>query len=339
MKALITGGAGFLGSRLAAALGEAGHDVRLLDRHPPEGDGGDFDFVLGDLRDPTLMTQAVEGCDVVVDNAALVPVTRASEAEFRSVNVEGCRVTLEAARAASAYVLHISSSAIYGVPVELPVTERTPLAPFEPYGRSKAEADRLVAREREKGLVASSLRPRTLLGPGRLGLFDLIFARVRSGKSVPLFGRGRNRVQMCDVSDFCAGCLAAIERRASGDYNLGATRFGTAREDIEALIAHAGTGSRVQPLPASALAVLLAGLDRIGLSPFTRWHWRSAPAAFYFDVSKARAELDWEPARSNAEALCAAYDHWLEHDGEVGASAHRRPLAGALAGALRGRRA
>ena len=58
------------------------------------------------------------------------------------MNVDGSRLTLDAAEAAGAYVLHISSSAIYGVPSELPVTTETPLTPFEPYGRSKAEAER-----------------------------------------------------------------------------------------------------------------------------------------------------------------------------------------------------
>jgi nucleoside-diphosphate-sugar epimerase len=332
-RVLVTGGTGFLGSHLVSNLIHAGCDVRALDVNPPEDGGeGGAEFIQGDVRDRRILDRALAGCDVVVDNAALVPVTRASDEEFRSVNVEGCRTTLEAARDAGAYVLHISSSAIYGIPVELPVTERTPFAPFEPYGRSKAEADRLVARERASGLPAASLRPRTLIGPGRMGLFDLIFRRVEEGKSVPLFGSGQNRVQMCDVQDFCTACLAAIERRAETDFNIGATSFGTARGDIEALIDHAGTGARVLPVPAAALSLSLALLERLGASPFTRWHWRSAPTAFYFDTAKAREELGWGPKRSNAEALCAAYDHWLEHRNTTGASVHRRPLSGVFGG-------
>jgi nucleoside-diphosphate-sugar epimerase len=331
-RALVTGGTGFLGSHLTAALLDASFEVRVLDVNPPEGSGGECaEFIQGDVRDRGTVERAAEGCEVVVDNAALVPVSGASAEEFRSVNLEGCRTTLEAVRGTGAYLLHISSSAIYGVPVELPVTERTPFAPFEPYGRSKAEADRLVASAREDGLGAASLRPRTLLGPGRLGLFDFIFSRVRAGKAVPLFGRGRNRIQLCDVADFCAACLAAIERRAVGDFNIGATSFGTAREDVEALIEHAGTGARALPLPAGAISASMALLDRLGLSPFTRWHWKTAPVSFYFDTTKAREELGWEPSHSNAEALCAAYDHWLEHGDRFGASAHRRPLRGLLA--------
>jgi nucleoside-diphosphate-sugar epimerase len=252
------------------------------------------------------------------------------------VNVDGCRNTLDAAEAAGAYVLHISSSAIYGVPVELPVGTETPLTPFEPYGRSKAEAERVVEARRGAGLTVASLRPRTLLGEGRLGLFDVIFARVRAGKRVPVFGRGENRVQMCDVDDFCAAALAAIDRRANGDYNIGSAGFGTVREDLEGLIARVGSSARLQSVPAAAIRAVLRPLDAIGRSPFNEWHWRSAPESFYFDISRARAELGWEPRRTNVDALENAYRHYVRRLGDTGASAHRRPLRGVLARLLRG---
>jgi nucleoside-diphosphate-sugar epimerase len=334
VRVLVTGGTGFLGAHLANAIAGAGHEVRTLDIHPPEAQGP-HEFVRADVRDAAAVRSAVRGCDVVVDNAALVPVSRASEAEYRSVNLDGCGNTLDAAAEEDAYVLHISSSAIYGVPVELPVRTSTALAPFEPYGRSKADAERLVAERRAAGLTVGSLRPRTLLGEGRLGLFDVIFARVRAGKRVPLFGAGRNRVQMCDVEDFCAASLAAIDRRANDDYNIGSAGFGTVREDLEGLIARVGSRSRLQPVPVWAIRAVLQPLDAVGRSPFNEWHWRSAPEPFYFDISKAQDELGWRPARTNVDALENAYGHYVRR-ADAGASAHRRPLAGLLARLLRG---
>ena len=335
MRALVTGGTGFLGAHLARALSAAGYEVRTLDVNPPE-QPGDHEFVRADVRDAEAVRRAAAGCDVVVDNAALVPVTRASEAEYRAVNVDGCRNALDAAEAAGAYVLHISSSAIYGIPVELPVRTDTRLTPFEPYGRSKAEAERVVEARRSGGLTVASLRPRTLLGEGRLGLFDVIFARVRAGRRVPVFGRGDNRVQMCDVDDFCAAAVAAVERGANGDYNIGSAGYGTVREDLEALIERVGSVARLQPVPAAAIRAVLRPLDAIGRSPFNEWHWRSAPESFYFDISRAREELGWEPRRTNADALENAYGHYVRRLGETGASAHRRPLRGLLARLLRG---
>lgn len=333
-RALVTGGTGFLGGHLARALERAGFEVRLLDVDPPQG--GDREVVRADVRDADAMRHAVRGCDVVVDNAALVPVTRASEAEYRSVNVDGCRTTLDAAEAAGAYVLHVSSSAIFGIPTQLPVRPDSPLGPFEPYGRSKAEAEQVMHARREAGLVVGSLRPRTLLGEGRLGLFDVIFSRIQRGRRVPMFGRGRNRVQMCDVDDFCAAAVAAIDRRANADYNIGSAGFGTVREDLSELIERVGSRSRLQPVPVWAVRAVLQPLDAVGRSPFNEWHWRSAPAPFYFDISRARQDLGWEPRRTNVDALENAYEHYVRRSGATGVSAHRRPLRGVLARLLRG---
>jgi nucleoside-diphosphate-sugar epimerase len=333
-RALVTGGTGFLGRHLTSALERADYEVRVLDVEPPER--SPREVVRADVRDPDAMRRAAAGCDVVVDNAALVPVTRASAAEYRSVNVAGCRTTLDAAEAAGAYVLHISSSAIFGLPAQLPVRPDSPLAPFEPYGQSKADAERLVHSRREAGLVVASLRPRTLLGEGRLGLFDVIFARIRRGRRVPMFGKGLNRVQMCDVDDFCAAALAAIERRANADYNIGSAWFGTVREDLSELIERVGSRSRLQPVPVWAIRAVLQPLDAVGRSPFNEWHWRSAPAPFYFDISRAREELAWEPRRTNVDALENAYGHYVRRSGARGVSAHRRELRGLLARLLRG---
>jgi nucleoside-diphosphate-sugar epimerase len=194
-RALVTGGTGFLGLHLARALTGVGYEVRTLDVHPP-GPSADpeWEFVQADVRDPGAMAKATSDVDVVVDNAALVPVTRSDPETYDSVNIDGCRTTLEAARKRDVYCLHISSSAIYGVPKELPITPKTPLNPFEPYGESKARADVLVSEQRRRGQTVASLRPRTLLGEGRLGIFDVIFARIRAGKRVPMFGSGRNKV-------------------------------------------------------------------------------------------------------------------------------------------------
>ena len=335
-RVLITGAAGFLGSHLVRVLGDAGWSVRGVDVAPPPPDYPGERLVRADVTDRRAMAESAAGCDVVVDNAALVPVTRASAEAYRRVNVVGCRATLAAAAQAGAYTVHISSSAIYGLPVELPVTEETPLAPFEPYGRSKAEAEAAVDDARAAGQPIASLRPRTLLGAGRLGLFDLIFGRVAAGRRVPMFGRGGNRIQMCDVDDFCTAVLSAIERRAEGHFNIGARSFGTVREDLQALAEHAGTGARLAPVPVSAIRAVLVPLALAGRSPFTEWHWRSAPEPFYFDVTKAMRELGWSPRRSNAEALANAYDHYVRRSSAKGSSAHRRGLDGMLARVLRG---
>jgi nucleoside-diphosphate-sugar epimerase len=335
MRALVTGATGFLGHHLAAALTEAGYEVRCLDVNPPaRGLRDGQEYLAVDVRDRDAMMRAADGCDVVVDNAALVPVTRSTAEEFRAVNVRGCENTLAAARAAGAYVVHVSSSAIYGKPVAMPVGEDARLEPFEPYGVSKAEAEDVVHSERAAGLVVASLRSRALLGQGRLGLFELVFNRIRQDKRVPMFGRGTNVIQMCDARDFTSAALACIEQRANGDYNIGASALGTVREDLETLIARVGSGSCLQPVPVWAIRAVLQPLALVGRSPFTAWHWHASAATFYASVVKAERELGWRPQYSNVDALERAYEEFLA--GRSGGSAHSAPLKGGLARLLRG---
>lgn len=334
-RALVTGGAGFLGPHIADALSEAGWSVTVADvvapsRTLPAGQ----DHLRLDIRDRDAVMAAADGCDVVVDNAALVPVTGSNLEQFRAVNVAGCMNTLDAARAAGAYVVHVSSSSIYGRPSRMPVREDDPLVPFEIYGRSKKEAEDLVHAERAAGLVVSSLRSRALLGRGRLGLFELVFSRIRSGKPVPLFGRGDNVLQMCDARDFADAVLACIERRANNDYNIGAAEFGTPREDLQALIDRVGSRARLQPVPVWMIRAVLQPLALAGRSPFTAWHWHASHATFYADLSRAERELGWRPRYSNVDALERAYREYLA--GTAGGSAHSAPLRGALARLLRG---
>lgn len=332
---LVTGGAGFLGQHLGAALTQAGWAVRLLDVvDPPAGLGERQSFLRADVRDREAVRRAADGCEVVVDNAALVPVSNSTQAEFDAVNLHGSKHTLDAARAVGAYVVHISSTSIYGLPSAFPVTEASPLAPFEIYGESKAKAERQVHAERADGLVVSSLRARSLLGRGRLGIFEPIFSRIRQDKPVPMFGRGGNVLQMCDARDFASAVLACIERRSNGDFNIGAAEYGTPKEDFRALLERLGSRSRLVPIPVWAIRAVVQPLALVGRSPLTAWHWHSGAATFYASIDKARDELGWQPRYSNVDALENAYREYLA--GAAGGSIHQQPLGGGLARLLRG---
>jgi nucleoside-diphosphate-sugar epimerase len=336
-RVLVTGGGGFLGSYLAAALEAMDWEVRVLDVHlPSEPPHAGREQIEADVRDVEAVSRAARGVDVIVGNAALVPVARGHSKDYFEVNVGGTEAVLRAAAESGAYVLHISSTAIYGMPSQLPIAGSTPFAPVDPYGHSKLAAEHAVSRARAAGQTVGLLRPRTLVGRGRLGLFDVIFSRVRAGRRVPIFGDGRNSVQLCDVEDFCAAALAAIQRRSGGDFNIGALDYGTVREDIDALIAAAATGARIQPVPAWAIRCVLQPLDALGRSPFTAWHYRVGPLSFYCDVADAMRELAWRPRYSNAETLIAAYRDYEGEASASGGSAHRQALGGGLARALRG---
>jgi nucleoside-diphosphate-sugar epimerase len=315
---LVTGGSGYFGSVLVDRARARGDRVRVFDLNPP--DDAEVEFVPGDVRDPEAVRKASEGVDVVLHNVAQVPLARDREL-FHSVNVIGTANVLLAARAAGVHkVVHTSSSAVFGIPDRNPVTEETPGRPLEAYGRAKLQAELLCGDAAASGVDVTIIRPRTILGHGRLGIMAVLFEFVAEGAPVYVLGRGDNRYQFVHASDLADACLRAGDRPGPAVYNVGASEFGTMRETLQALVDHAGTGSRVVSLPTRPAAAAMRGLTRLGLAPFAPYHWLLYGESLWFDTTRARIELGWMPTRSNAEMLVESYEWFLAHRDELSRS-------------------
>jgi len=236
---------------------------------------------------------------------------------------------LDAARAAHVRkVVHTSSSAVYGIPAKNPVDDTVAPRPLEAYGKAKLEAEHLVERAvREHGLDVSIIRPRTILGHGRLGIFQILFDWVEEGRRIPVLGTGNNIYQFVHADDLADACIKAGARPGFAVYNIGAERFGTMRQTLEALCAHAGTGSTVYSLPMALAVAAMKVTSALRLSPLGPYHSLMYGRSLYFDISRPKAELGWEPRWSAAEMLCESYDWYLAHKQQVlqwaGTSAHR----------------
>ena len=324
---LVTGGSGYLGEMVVRRLCERGDTVRVLDQADNEDRPADVELLRGDVRDATLVARAMEGVEVVHHDVAQVPLAKDRE-KFWSVNVEGTRVVLEAAlRSGVRKLVLVSSSAIYGVPPHNPVTLGTSPRPREAYGRAKLEGERLAEHFGTRGLDVAIVRPRTVLGHGRLGIFQILFEWVRRGRPIYLLGAGDNRYQFVHVDDLVEVCLAADRVSGSGAYLAGTDRFGTMRELLTGLVAHAGTGSPVRALPFTLTQVAMAVTSKVGLSPLGDYHTLMYGREMFFDVSETKRQLSWEPRYSNAEMIAESYDWYVSHRDEVlsrtGASAHR----------------
>jgi nucleoside-diphosphate-sugar epimerase len=310
----ISGGAGFLGLHLARRLLADGHAVRTLDLAPLADQHleRNVDELRGDVRDPARAAQLSAGADVLVHAAAALPI-RGSHDEIRAINVSGTAVLLAAAvEAGVRRVLFISTTAVYGIPRTHPITEEAPLQGVGHYGQSKIEAEEVCREFARRGLETVVLRPKTFIGPERLGVFEILFDWIRDGRRIYVLGSGRNRYQLLAVEDLVDGIVLAAEAAVAGEtLNLGATEFGTVRSDLEALIDHAGSSSRVTPVPARPAEAILRALELARLSPLAEWHYRTAHRDSYVDVSRARGLLGWEPRFSNAEALTRTYDWYL----------------------------
>jgi nucleoside-diphosphate-sugar epimerase len=328
----ISGGAGFLGLHLARRLVTDGHEVRSLDllelNDPPLE--GRVREIRGDIRDEAAVRDLVDGARILVHAAAALPI-RGSRKEIRSVNVDGTLTLLSAAAEAGVRrVVFVSSTAVYGVPEKHPIEEEDPLHGVGHYGESKIEAEDVCRAFMRRGLDCVILRPKTFIGPERLGVFEILFDWIREGRRIYTLGDGSNRYQLLAVEDLVeAIVLSASKRAATGEtLNVGAKEFGTVRSDLQALIDHAGSSSRLTPIPVRPAEIALRALELARVSPLAEWHYKTAHRDSFVDISKAERILGWKPRLSNAQALIETYDWYLDHRDEVAGAAgltHRVP--------------
>lgn len=331
---LVTGGAGFVGQAVCRLLLKQGARVRSLDLER-DADAG-VEAVQGDIRDPAAVRRAADGVGVIIHAAAALPLWK--PAEIESINIQGTRTLLETAAALGIpRVVHVSTTAVYGIPDRGPILETDPLSATDIYSRSKINAEELACSFRDR-LCIPILRAKLVAGPGRLGIFDVIFDWARRGKHIPILGRGENLYQMLHVEDLVDALLLAASAPAAtaGDtYNIGAERFGTVRQDFQALLDHAGFGRSVVRLPEAPAAAALWILENLGISPLSKSVYGAAGKTSFVSIEKAKALLGWIPKRSNADALVESYDWYVKHheefQGRSGVT-HRSPLKqGALA--------
>jgi nucleoside-diphosphate-sugar epimerase len=327
-RILVTGGSGYFGTVLVDRALALGHSVRIFDLNPPADSHESVEFAEGDIRNRDAVRAACDGIDVVLHNVAQVPLAR-DRSLFWSVNVTGTANVLLAARDARvSKLIHTSSSAVFGVPQRNPVTEDTPGRPLEDYGRAKLEAECLCRDAVRAGSDVTVVRPRTILGHGRLGIMAVLFELVAAGAPVFVIGDGSNRYQLVHAEDLADACLLAAARPGPAVYNLGAAEFGTMRETLQELVDHAGTGSSVRSLPARPGQVAMRLLGAAGLAPIAPYHWLLYGESLYFDITRARTELGWEPTRSNGAMVIESYEWFLEHRdelAEVRGSHHQSP--------------
>ena len=181
---LVTGGSGYFGSLLVHRLVAAGHQVRVLDLNDVDDRPSDVEIVQGDVRDAATVARAVDGVDIVFNNVAQVPLAKDHEL-LRTVNVDGTALLLAASRRAGVRkVVHTSSSAVFGVPRSNPVLPSTVPSPAEEYGHAKLAAEWACLDAVKDGLDVSIVRPRTILGHGRLGIFGILFEWIADGAIV-----------------------------------------------------------------------------------------------------------------------------------------------------------
>lgn len=311
---LITGGAGFLGINLTRYLLERGHKVVSLDIAPfdyPERDR--VAAITGDIRDRSSVDRAMQGVDIVVHTAAALPLYKPED--IYSTDLDGTRTMIESAFAHSVQrFIHISSTAVYGIPDHHPLYEDDRLHGVGPYGESKVKAEEICKAYRLKGMCIPIIRPKSFIGPERLGVFALLYDWAKDGRGFPMIGSGKNRYQLLDVEDLCQAiylCATLDPTIASDTFNIGAKQFTTMKEDYQAVLDDAGFGKKISGFPAAPVIWTLRFLEALKLSPLYKWVYETAATDSFVSIEKAEKVLGYAPKYSNKDALVRNYRWYI----------------------------
>ena len=314
-RVLVTGGSGFLGINLIRYLFEQGvEDVVSLDLEPfdyPEQDR--VRAVTGDIRDRAAVDGAMEGVTWVVHTAAALPLYKPED--IYSTDIDGTRTVLEAAEAAGVErFVQISSTAVYGIPDHHPLVEDDVLDGVGPYGEAKIKAEEECLKGRARGMCVPIVRPKSFVGPERLGVFALFYDWAKDGHHFPMIGSGNNRYQLLDVEDLCQSiwlCLTLDREKVNDNFNVGAREFTTMKEDYQAVLDKAGFGKRIIGFPARPVIWGLRFLEMLKLSPLYKWVYETACEDSFVSIEKAERVLGYDPKHSNKDALIRNYDWYL----------------------------
>jgi nucleoside-diphosphate-sugar epimerase len=310
-RVLVTGGAGFLGVNLLRYLVGKGYALASLDL--AESTAPDLadkvTFHQGDIRNPHIVQQAMLDVDLVVHTAAALP--RYSVKDIYTTEVDGTRTLLQVAQQQVQRFIHISSTAVYGVPDHHPVLETDALSGVGPYGKAKILAEQVCREFRAQGMIVPILRPKSFVGPERLGVFAVLYQWALEGRNFPILGSGQNRYQLLDVDDLCAAiglCLTQPDQAVNETFNIGAKIFGTIREDYQAVLDCAGFGKKVISVPARPAIWSLQLLDWLRLSPLYPWVYKTVAKDSFVAIERAEQRLGYAPQYSNEQALLRNFD-------------------------------
>ncbi len=250
MHVLITGGAGFIGSHTTRRLLSQGHQVTVLDnlsngRRENLPENPNLRLVVGDIADPTAVTDALDGTDRVLHLAAQVSVVASVEEPRRSChdNLLGYVTVLDGARRAGINrFVYASSAAVYGQPSELPLRETSAPAPSSPYGLEKLVNDRYATLYRElHSLSTLGMRYFNVYGPGQdpsspySGVISCFVDRLSKGQNLTVHGDGLQTRDFVYVGDVAQANITALSSTAEGVLNIGTGSSCTLLELIETL--------------------------------------------------------------------------------------------------------
>ena len=193
------------------------------------------------------------------------------------------------------------------------IDEDYPLEPVASYGRSKFLAEKICLEYMKKDVPISIIRPKTILGPNRLGIYSILFDWIKNNKPIFIFGDGQNKYSYIGITDLIDATILSATKGKGEIFNIATDKYGTYKGDIENLIQYAKSGSKTHCVNATISRQIMKFLDKLNLSPFSEWHYSIIDKEYVFDISKAQKILGWNPKKSNNQLFQESYNWFIEN--------------------------
>jgi len=231
---------------------------------------------------------------------------------FKEVNVTGTKNLLNTIINIDLKgLIYFSTDMVYGYPQTLPIKVDHHRKPLGPYGKSKLEAENILISAQEKGLPITILRPRLIMGPGRLGIMEKLFSSLSLNRPIPMIGKGDNYYQMVSVDDCSDAIILSVQNNFPTQIlNLGSNPELKVKDLLKNLIKEVNSNSSLIPLPAKLSKFALNFLDLLGLTILYPEQFYIADKNYIVDISYTKSLIGWNPKYSDLEMMISAYRNW-----------------------------
>jgi nucleoside-diphosphate-sugar epimerase len=303
-KFLVTGSEGFLGTEIVKNLLKKDFDVIGMDIQKSTLEDPRYTFVNSGISEDCLLNLPYEP-KVIIHTASSLPYGGTSNT-FKLNNIETARIISEYAADKSIFVVEVSSSSVYGKPSIVPISKNSRLNPLDEYAKSKIESEKIFIRNLKYENLAI-IRPRTILGAQRAGIFDIFFKMINLNVPIPLPNAGNQIIQFVHVKDLSRFCIFLALNKTYGIWPAGSNNPLSLREYLEKSKARSGKTIRYIPVNEKLFYAIGAFLYHMKLTKFTPWHFGAFPSDNYFSE-------EWRPDNFEFEYSCldAFDDTWQD---------------------------
>ena len=294
---LITGSSGFLGLQLCSILSKSSHKITALDIKQPEEKFENINYEISSINEYLVNNVGkMKEFNLIIHTASILPF-KSNKDELIETNVlTTLNLVKHISNLQNTFLIYISSSGVYGKPSKIPITKNTKFNPLDLYAQTKITSEDNIKKYLAKDSFAI-IRPRTILGNNRKGIFEIFFKLIKYNIPIPLPNSGIQKIQFVEVEDLARLIVHIGENKTSGEWPAGAPEPDSLINHLNSLgekIDKKITTFNVNPKLFYFLGVLLIKLRIIN---FTKWHFGSFPYDFYFDSK-------WKPIEFEYQSSC-----------------------------------